>query len=126
MKTEISFRVWDKRDKIMYQDQWTYIEFDRKFRWFLTSGDGGGKLLSSYARGVLMLFTGLYDKHGKKIYDGDLLTNFGGISHPTVVELEPEGKFYYWWGECSDPYNETEDIEVVGNIYENPELLDNN
>lgn len=76
-------------------------------------------------------FTGLTDKNGKKVFEGDILQfsytgkNLGvnGIA-PVVFE---NGKFGVLWGwhkelVCLDGFANTV-VEVVGNIHDNPELL---
>ena len=65
----------------------------------------------------LIQYTGLKDKHGKEIYESDIVEADWGYGCPRIaVELE---SLYYAKGECSI----SEEIEVIGNIYENPELL---
>lgn len=122
---EIKFRAWDK---------------ERKAWWTL---DGTDKLsvLNDEAFEI-MLYTGLKDKNGKEIYEGDIVK-----CYEEDVEAEPYIKKVSWYGDdCHypafdldpmDDYIECnglqyyagvqpngEQIEIIGNIYENPELLE--
>ncbi|EBD1505171.1 hypothetical protein LMU08_002367 [Listeria monocytogenes] len=72
---------------------------------------------------VLMQYTGLKDKNGKKIFEGDV----GWDEHNEcygVVKFE-EGKFLYVWENIVEDLWEVADgIDICGNIHENPELLE--
>ncbi|EMK1230751.1 hypothetical protein V8L75_001285 [Listeria monocytogenes] len=72
---------------------------------------------------VLMQYTGLKDKNGKKIFEGDI----GWDEHNEcygVVKFE-EGKFLYVWENIAEDLWEVADgIEICGNIHENLELLE--
>ncbi|EAH2664990.1 hypothetical protein D5K92_13750 [Listeria monocytogenes] len=72
---------------------------------------------------VLMQYTGLKDKNGKKIFEGDI----GWDEHNEcygVVKFE-EGKFLYVWENIAeDLWEVADDIEIYGNIHENLELLE--
>lgn len=70
-------------------------------------------------------YTGLTDKNGKKIFEGDIVTmpKYGGGRHKSVIYFK-NGKFavdgsnYNFKDICS------KNMEVIGNIHDNPELLE--
>ena len=72
---------------------------------------------------ILMQYTGLKDKNGKEIYEGDILKGtFYGFPMP-----EYDYVFQIYWDEKEKgfmaSYFEPSECEVIGNIYDNPELL---
>lgn len=71
----------------------------------------------------LMQYTGLKDKNGKEIYEGDIIAF---PTYKTVIEWSDKHAAYKPWCEYMEGHDnieEGEPIEVIGNIYENPELL---
>ena len=76
-----------------------------------------------------MQFTGLQDKNGVDIYEGDLISlhdNQRGFTKVLFINAYVGG----WLlvrnnNECSLGARRREDLEVIGNIYQNPELLEN-
>lgn len=126
----IKFRAWNKETRIMIDlYKITPLALSDTF-------NGDGLFLPFRDKLVLMQFTGLYDRHGKEIYEGDILQWDNGYDHcayRSVVEFE-DGKFIskrerIGIKEEIKEYSESGtayDFIVVGNIYENPELAEGN
>jgi hypothetical protein len=72
---------------------------------------------------VLMQYTGLKDRNGKEIYEGDIVINYNTktghkrYSHPIIIKFEKTRHGYGY------PIGTPEAYEIVGNIYENRELI---
>ena len=77
-------------------------------------------------------FTGLTDRNGLKIYAGDILASTSNTYYEPreVVWFKHESRFGIRADEDEDPlrlnaYYADKEYEVIGNIYDNPELLEN-
>ena len=118
------FRAWDKTDKKMYLVDG--INFNRGE--FESIGVG-----ISFLRGAdkveLMQSTGLKDKNGKEVFVGDIIKCTRGCPHEVYLEKEYGGTYVggmpaiYLKG-IKEGYAWTGEEEILGNIYENPELLE--
>jgi uncharacterized phage protein (TIGR01671 family) len=75
---------------------------------------------------ILMQYTGLKDKNGKGIYEGDIIQEKYGNEFGVGKVVFEDGAF--WVHFSDDEYLligcDSEETEVLGNIYENPELLE--
>ena len=122
---EIKFRVWDTQLYVMYTDEKDNSLGNAHEPLWRLECKRGGKI--SYPLGIIMQYTGLKDKNGKEIYEGDILTII--TEKPMIVKwsdkfaswcLYRDGwMFAHWFGESCQP----EQCIVIGNIYENPELI---
>lgn len=126
MPREVKYRAWDKIDKKMRQVVMldTYSKFQTVFFNERTSNNNGYRFSSDGCE--LMEYTGLKDRNGKEIYEGDIVTglfNYTDIIGPIVYGSDASF-FINREGLYGIGLNNAEDwLEVIGNIYENPELL---
>ncbi|EAF5455153.1 hypothetical protein DJ588_00225 [Listeria monocytogenes] len=72
---------------------------------------------------VLMQYTGLKDKYGKKIFEGDICWEEHNECYG-VVKFEDAKFLYLWENIAEDLWEVAASIEIYGNIHENLELLE--
>ena len=124
----IKFRAWDKQAKQMLigHNQYGSGEPDSGLR--KTSAGAFTRLWEALARFdeddsfVLMQYTGLKDRNGKEIYEGDIVRWSESWLVSDSGEDEMFTRLVKWEGQILFPGN-LERKEVIGNIYENPDLL---
>ncbi|KAF1242782.1 YopX family protein [Streptococcus agalactiae] len=117
------FRAWSKKFKRMYEV--TLIDYE--------NGDvglkdeHGGVAIGDIKQLILMQSTGMFDKNGVEIFEGDIVKIKRLIGSRFLVERHKKTTQFIlranFWMEYFGTFGQDE-LEVVGNIYENPELLE--
>ena len=115
MDREIKFRAWQKWHEYMFTPD--YIDF---INGNIIIGEHDGD--SRYEDIPLMQYTGLKDKNGKEIYEGDIVVEENSKRY--VVKWEEDTSCSSNSSSCGFCWSkeEAKHIEVIGNIYENPEF----
>ena len=157
---KIKFRAWDKENEIMvfsdkrHHDYWFDIYEDGLFKCLVNCSycDSFGDEYDSWEPlDNLMQYTGIKDKNGKEVYEGDILSykhiTYSDCSKTKIEEIEdesfieiityapmasivkPHSKNVKCFGydnvnkECLILDLTSDEVEVIGNKFENPELL---
>lgn len=121
---EFKFRALDTQTKKL--EPWKVVE--HMVMWSFNHKPGGG----GQDRYIFLQYTGLKDKNGVEIYEGDIVS-YGGQWRSVVsfgeFQVYTEDDSYWclgWRADDSelDPHSEPLGYIVIGNIYENPNLLE--
>jgi uncharacterized phage protein (TIGR01671 family) len=114
---EIKFRAWSTAEEVMVEWESLLKTMRRTMDYSMFEDD----------ELILMQYTGLKDKNGKEIYEGDIIKESNIIF--TVKYFEEDGAFGFWEktfvGSKERFFYATDAsrYEVIGNIHETPELL---
>ncbi|MEO1025865.1 MAG: YopX family protein [Pseudomonadota bacterium] len=117
---DIKFRGWHPENGWLHKDGVPLIEIG-----LAAFGTSVGKI-GGEREMVWTQFTGLRDKNSRPIFEGDIVRWSQGVGHITMpVEYSEHTTGYFPFNRCMQiPTPEAEEVEIIGNIYENPDLLD--
>jgi len=117
MNREIKFRAWDSIAGQMWED----VYFDGGHIYTIGPDGENASTMPRWDDNALMQFTGLLDKNGKEIFEGDIIIwQDTGSNYPNIMHK----KEVVQWGNIGwDGFSPIYENEVIGNIYENKEIL---
>lgn len=134
MDREIKFRAWDNKNKYMVTSKQGVFTALRNSMNIVRQDNGyynnGDLLKPNKGKYTLMQFTGLEDKNGKEIYEGDIL-KFSEVDTAIVIwnekyayfMVKPIQEYYFDSDVLGQALEYNDNVEKIGNIYDNPELL---
>lgn len=120
---EIKFRAWDEEFGCFLDPAVYYIGLDGS-AWFNNCADGTDYMTEQSSKLVVEQYTGLKDKNGTEIYDGDILdfdeNEWGGEFTPEIIEID---NMIGTWDYCGSVTDVILYRAVIGNIHENSKLI---
>ena len=121
---EIKFRAYIKKSKQLVQVKSIHLGTKKIMVGYSKSKNNYGNYTISFNEIELMQYTGLKDKNGEEIYEGDILKSYYYIDTPNgEQERYHQKEIKFDEISCEYNINAFENLEVIGNIYDNPELL---
>lgn len=117
----IKFRVWDKYREKMFYNGFELRVINFSYIWQTIAKPNKPSL-------EVMQFTGLIDKNGIEVFEGDIVFHEDGeFSWYGIVRWDEHDLYFYADLYHTNEFLQTEfveaQLEVIGNIYENPELI---
>ena len=120
---EIKFRAWDKENEKMMKVSSLSLENKE-----IAVRENGTYHFFRLQNLELMQYTGIKDKNGKEIYEGDIVILNDAEEESRCVIKYKYGSYILVDGDLRENLSNVEDrfLEVIGNIYENKNLLEEN
>lgn len=122
---EIKFRAWDKSRGKFSNTGNLFMDIPRGTLWWQFGYDINP--VQDEDNFILMQFTGLRDKNSKEIYEGDVIARYvKNIHSGKDVEAwrgKVEMQFGEWSASTEGLWRLQKDISIIGNVWENPDLL---
>ena len=121
------FRAWDGEGMLAHKNGDFFVQFDGSLWENCCSFEDA--LVEKHDL-IIMQSTGLLDVNGKEIFEGDVVRKHWGWIGGEDIFRNHDIRFYreenemaWHLGDCHNLWDNG-DVEIIGNIYENPELLD--
>lgn len=134
MNNRFEFRIWDNKQQ-QFVTSFVDIMIDESLhRLFIQTNsviraeDGyGNSRFFENSRFTIQQFTGLLDKNGKKIFEGDIIKFKGSLKNYNWRVVYSKDTACFMLADSADNaywlmLNEVTKIEILGNVFENPKL----
>ena len=126
MNREIKFRAWDNENKYMVTSKQGVFTALRNSMNIVRQDDvyynDGDLLKPNKEKYTLMQFTGMFDKNGKEIYEGDIVKDLEYKIIGKIEYIEYMTGYFLVYGK-SKCISSICEVEVIGNVWEDNELL---